>query len=385
MKRLISAWILILSLVVVSPVYAAKHLSACSNRGAGTFRCHAHIVSDDGLSAKVSSQPEGFAPNDLLKAYSLNGKAQVGTTIAIVDAYDDPKIFDDLNFYSRTFHLPLMKPCTSSNSSTNCFQKIDQNGGKHFPTLDSGWASETSLDVEIAHAICQNCNILLVEAASANLPDLFKAFDTAVESGAKVISNSYGGAEFAGETSFDFHFNHPGVAITFSSGDSGYGVEYPASSKFVTAVGGTSLSLSSKGSYQSESAWVGAGSGCSKYESKPAWQKDTHCLNRTVADVSAVADPETGVAIYDSLPFQSQQGWMKIGGTSLASPIIAAAYALGKNSSGFANSWPYSHSKSLHDIAVGKNGQCRGTYLCDALHGYDGPTGLGSPKGLGAF
>src|SRR5581483_3109436 len=159
-------------------------------------------------------------------------------------------------------------------------------------------------------------------------------------------------------------------------------------SRFVTAVGGTTLTLTSLGGYQHELAWNGAGSGCSKYENKPIFQKDAHCKNRTVADVSADADPETGAAIFDSYPFQGQRGWFKIGGTSLAAPLIAGVYALaGSNNSVMFNSLPYAHAKSnfLHDVALGKNGSCQGTYLCDALAGYDGPTGLGSPKGIKAF
>jgi len=205
---------------------------------------------------------------------------------------------------------------------------------------------------------------------------------------ADVISNSYGSGEFSGETSYDSHFNHPGIAITFSSGDNGYGVEYPASSKYVTAVGGTTLNLNSNSTYNSETVWSGTGSGCSAFELKPTWQKDNLCSKRTVADVSADADPNTGAAVYDSVKFQGQSGWFKVGGTSLSSPLVAAVYALaGVPSGSSANSLPYSsgNSTNLHDIVSGSNGSCRGTYLCTGVSGYDGPTGLGTPNGLAAF
>ena len=201
-----------------------------------------------------------------------------------------------------------------------------------------------------------------------------------------MISNSYGGREFPQELSFDPHFNHPGIAITFSSGDSGYGPEYPASSRFVTAVGGTTLNLKNN-NYIDENAWRGTGSGCSKYENKPTWQDDKKCSNRTVADVSADADPQTGAAVYNSLAFRGQKGWFKVGGTSLASPIIASIYALagGVKPNIFGNSLPYKPNANLRDVIGGNNGSCKTSYLCKATKGYDGPTGLGSPNGLNGF
>jgi subtilase family serine protease len=390
-KAVLAVLILLSTLSFVPNVSATSHTNACSARGGSSFRCHAHIVTDENGSPHVTSSPDGFGPANFLKAYSLRKTAPVKTTIAIIDAYDDPNIYNDLAIYSQTFGLPALKDCAISTATKTkpCFQKIDQNGGTNYPVSDAGWASEIALDVEIAHGICQNCSILLVEAKSASFNDLMTAFDKAVSMGANVISNSYGGGEFSGETGYDSHFNRSGIAITFSSGDSGYGVEYPAASKYVTAVGGTSLSLKSTGTYLSETAWSGAGSGCSKYESKPVFQKDAHCSNRTVADVSADADPDTGAAIYDSFSFEGKKGWFKIGGTSLASPLVAGVYAVAGlvPTTKLGNSLPYTFAKttSLHDIALGKNGTCKGTYLCDALEGYDGPTGLGSPKGEKAF
>jgi subtilase family serine protease len=201
------------------------------------------------------------------------------------------------------------------------------------------------------------------------------------------VSNSYGGGESSSETSSEnTYYNHPGVAITASSGDGGYGVEFPAASRYVTAVGGTSLSKASNTRGWTETAWSGAGSGCSSYVTKPAWQTDSGCSRRTVADVSAVADPNTGVAVYDSTSYQGLKGWLVFGGTSVASPIIGTVYALAGNASAVNyGSYPYSHTSSLYDVTSGSNGSCGGTYLCTAGAGYDGPTGLGTPNGTSAF
>jgi subtilase family serine protease len=239
--------------------------------------------------------------------------------------------------------------------------------------------------VQIAHGICPDCKILLVEAKSNSFANLMAAVDYA-SSHANVVSNSYGASEFSGETSYDFHFNHVGVPITVSSGDNGYGVEYPAASQYVTAVGGTTLSLSANGSRASETAWSGAGSGCSAYEPKPSWQTDTGCARRTVADVSADADPASGAAVYDSYGSSGQKGWFTVGGTSLAAPLVAGVYGLaGNGASTTYASFPYAHSGSLYDVVSGSNGSCSGSYLCTSVRGFDGPTGLGTPAGIGAF
>src|SRR5262249_5708626 len=221
-----------------------------------------------------------------------------------------------------------LAPCTTANG---CFRKVDQNGGTNYPRADKGWAQEISLDLDMVSAICPNCNILLVEANSNSFVNLAAAVDTAASLGANAISNSYGGSEFAGEVSYEAHFNHPGVAITVSSGDSGFGVEFPAASQYVTAVGCTTLSLSNGG--VSATAWSGCGSGCSQFISKPSWQTDTGCARRTVADVSAVADPNTGVLVYDTFRVPGGGGWLVFGGTSASAPIIAAVYGLAGNAS----------------------------------------------------
>jgi subtilase family serine protease len=317
----------------------------------------------------------GLTPANLLSAYKL-GSGGAGKTVAIVDAQDDPNAEKDLATYRSNFGLPA---CTTANG---CFKKVNQTGGTSYPTGDTGWSEEISLDLDMVSAVCPSCHILLVEATSASYANLGTAVNEAVKLGATAVSNSYGGGESSAETSYDSYYNHPGVAITVSSGDSGYGVEYPAASRYVTAVGGTHLTASSTTRGWTETAWSGAGSGCSAYEPKPSWQHDSSCSRRTVADVSAVADPATGVAVYDSY---GESGWLVFGGTSVASPIVASVYALSGNVSGVPASLAYSNTSSLFDVTSGSNGSCGGTYLCTAKAGYDGPTGLGTPNGTGAF
>jgi subtilase family serine protease len=235
-------------------------------------------------------------------------------------------------------------------------------------------------------AICPSCHIIYVGANSASFNDLATAVDTAARLGATVISNSYGGSEFSTEATIASHYNHSGVAITVSSGDSGYGVQVPAAFNTVTAVGGTTLTLKTNGTRVSETVWSGAGSGCSAYITKPTWQIDTLCAkNRTVADVAAVADPATGVAVYDTYGSRHGANWYVFGGTSVAAPIIGAVYALSAKTAGVPASLAYTKAKSLFDVTSGSNGSCGGTYLCTGGRGYDGPTGNGTPNGAGAF
>ena len=373
-------------------MHVRRHIPVCSEVVEGEAHCDADVITNEKGTPLASPKVIfGYGPAQLLKAYNLTGQAAGNPIIAIVDAYDDPNIAADLATYSATFGIPQLPTCSGAiaNSSVPCFKKVNQQGStSRYPRSDAGWSLEIALDVEVAHAVCQNCRILLVEANSPSYANLMTAVDTAVALGANVVSNSYGATEFSGETSYDSHFNRPGVAFTVSSGDSGYGLEYPAASRYVTAVGGTSLFLNPDGSYNSEIAWSGSGSGCSKYEAKQPWQLDTGCARRTVADVSADADPNTGAAVYDSVRYFGQSGWFQVGGTSLASPIIAAVYALSGNipAGKIESSVMYASAASnLHDILSGSNGSCSTLYLCTAQSGFDGPTGLGSPNGVGAF
>jgi subtilase family serine protease len=355
------------------------HAKVCPSADPGTARCHSLVRIDNSGQPLATTAPSGYGPTDLLSAYSLSSAGGIGQTIAIVDAYDDPNAESDLAVYRSQFSL---SPCTTANG---CFRKVDQNGGTSYPRGNTGWGEEISLDLDMASAICPNCHILLVEASSNSFANLATAVDRAAMLGANVISNSYGGSEYSGEVSDEAHFNHPGVAITVSSGDNGYGVEFPAASQYVTAVGGTTLTHVSSGSRAwTETVWSGAGSGCSAYIGKPSWQTDAGCSSRTVADVSAVADPNTGVAVYDTY-LHPRGGWLVFGGTSVAAPIIGSVYALAGNAGLITyGSYSYSHT-SLFDVISGSNGNCGGSYLCTAGSGYDGPTGNGTPNGTGAF
>ncbi|HZZ95805.1 MAG TPA: hypothetical protein VFE19_02230 [Jatrophihabitantaceae bacterium] len=377
---------------VISP-FACHH--ARSTKIASCFGELVSVRSANGaLSPMTTTAPSGYGPADIQSAYNLAGATSGGKTVAIVDAYDDPNAEKDLAVYRQHYGLPA---CTTANG---CFKKLNENGATSpLPSVDYGWGVEISLDLDMVSATCPDCHVLLVEANGATDADLYKAVDTAAATpGVAAISNSYGGAEASTQTADDAHFNHPGVAITASSGDDGYGVSYPAASRYVTAVGGTSLTKASNARGWTETAWSGAGSGCSAYDAKPSWQTDSGCAKRTVADVSAVADPNTGVAVYDTANgcgtssycdylislgiVQGADGYVQVGGTSASSPIIASVYALGGHTSA---SWTYAHTGSLNDVTSGSNGSCGGSYLCTGTAGYDGPTGLGTPNGTGAF
>ena len=365
----------------------------CGDPAPGDYACYAvRQIRGGGAGAFADS---GYGPADLQAAYNLAAASAsngIGQTIAIIDAYDNPNAEADLAVYRAHFGL---SPCTTANG---CFRKLNQNGATSpLPRADAGWAGEIALDLDMASAICPNCNLLLVEANSASFSNLALAFNRAYGQGARIISNSYGNTEDSSDLSFESTYNKSDAAITFSSGDDAYagGVSYPASSRYVTAVGGTSLTYS--GGAYSETAWSynatknwGAGSGCSIIIAKPTWQTDASCANRIVADVSAVADPYTGVATYDTNDSDpTKRGWGVYGGTSAAAPIIAGVYAIAAPTTGTTfNALPYANQGQLNDVTSGSTGSCpppAAAYFCTADTGYDGPTGLGSPNGTGAF
>src|SRR6266568_667579 len=289
-----------------------RHLAVCPKLADPTIaHCFAHVIINQDAVPFTTTKPAGFGPAEFRKAYNVTGKATGTPVVAIVDAYDQPNMLLDLQKYSTTFNLAQLTNCTGSiaNSSVPCFKKVNQTGGTTYPQTDAGWALEISLDVEAVHAMCDNCSILLIEAKTASNVDLLKAFDTAVTLGATVISNSYGSDEVSTEIQYDTHFNQPGIGVFASSGDSGYGVSYPAASRYVIAVGGTKLTLTATGAYSSESAWTDGGSGCSNYETKQSWQTDSGCGKRTVADVAADANPTSGAAVYDTVTYNGKKGW----------------------------------------------------------------------------
>jgi hypothetical protein len=360
-------------------------------------------VSERAEAAVVNKSPlGGLTPQNLHAAYALPSDTLAGATqtIAVVDAYNDPTAEADLAVYDSTFGLPA---CTSANG---CFRKLDQQGKTSpLPATNGEWATEISLDVQMAHAICQNCKVLLVEGNNESFESLADAVDAAVKAGATEISNSYGGAEEASDTSVNTAYNHPGIVITASSGDCGYRDEacggaasnFPAGSPDVVAVGGTRLSESA-GKWVS-TAWEDAGSDCSTIFTAQSWQSGlsnysaTGCAGkRASSDVSANADPYSGVDVYDTTPSERgyPTGWGVWGGTSESSPIVASEFGLagGAHSVSYPSATLYSNlgnAKALTDVVSGNNGKCSEASICTAGTGYDGPTGVGSPLGLDAF
>jgi subtilase family serine protease len=353
-----------------SPIGVAHSAKVCAAARAGEATCHALIRTD----IAPQAVPSGYGPADLRAAYNLTSSGSATQTVAVVDAYDSPTAEADLAAYRTQYGLPA---CTTANG---CFRKVDQNGGTSYPHRNTGWAQEIALDLDMVSAICPGCHILLVEAKTNSFANLGAAENRAAIMGATVISNSWGGGDVSDST-YGSYFNHPGVAITVSSGDAGYGVEYPASSQYVTAVGGTHLVSGGGTRGWTETVWSGAGSGCSTLNSalSGASTFGTGCAKRAVADVSAVADPNTGVAV------RYNGNWLVFGGTSVAAPIIAGVYGLAGNASSITNNYPYAHSGSLYDITSGSNGSCPTSQWCTARVGWDGPTGLGTPNGTGAF
>jgi hypothetical protein len=378
---------------------------------------------------KAAEGAYGLRPQDLHSAYQLPTTASSAQTIAVVDAYNDPTAESDLKVYDEEFGLPA---CTTA---SGCFAKLNQQGqASPLPATNGGWALEISLDIEVAHATCQNCHILLVEASSSSYLNLEAAEDSAVTAGATEISNSWSGGEPSTDSTA---FNHPGLVVTAAAGDDGYlnwdaptpeergFVGYPASSPHVVAVGGTRLELNSpSNTWKSETVWNGdgaGGGGCSEQFVAPPWQQElpdwssVGCSSkRAVADVSADADPYTGVAVYDSTRYEGKVlHWVSVGGTSLASPLIASVFALAGGAGGVeypAKALYENEIKapgSLHDLESGSNGKCSkpfnettgiagcttleeaascsGKAICLAGPGYDGPSGVGTPNGIGAF
>ncbi|MFD3581735.1 carboxypeptidase regulatory-like domain-containing protein [Streptomyces sp. NPDC058683] len=349
----------------------------------GVAQCFADVRtgSDHVIKPQLTAPPSAaLGPADIQAAYSLPASGE-GRTVAIVDAYGNSHAEADLAAYREHYGLP---ECTTANG---CFRKVDQNGGTDYPADDAGWALETALDLDAVSAACPACDILLVQGDSASLDDLGTAVDTAVRLGAKYVSNSYGlPSESASQTAYDHHYDHPGVAVVASTGDTGHVQNWPATNPDVVAAGGTRLTRTEDTERGwTESAWISGGSGCSLYEAQPAYQRGlaTGCDTRATADVSAVADPATGLAVYDTV---GKDGWLQVGGTSLSAPLITAMYALaGTPVEGtYPVTYPYINASGLTDVTEGSNDDC-GTVVCTAGAGWDGPTGLGTPVGVSAL
>jgi hypothetical protein len=361
--------------------------NACGPAKPGHARCFAEVRTDvaggtgvRGIAA--SALPQGMSPADLHSAYKLPTTGGANQTVAIVDAGDDATAEADLAVYRTTYGLPA---CTTANG---CFHKVNEHGAATPLPTDQGWGVEIALDLDMVSAACPQCHILLVEGDSASFDDLGTSVNSAVALGANEVSNSYGGTESGDAASYGADYTHPGTAIVASSGDGGYGIaNTPAAYTSVIAVGGTSLTKASNARGWTESAWIGASSGCSAWIDKPAWQSDPNCPGRMVADVAADADPNTGPAVYGTT--DGLTGWNVVGGTSASSPFIAGVIALAGNPQKFPNASAfYTDHSALFDVVGGNNitgMDCGGDYQCNAVSGYDGPTGWGTPNGLSGF
>ncbi len=440
------------------PTRYAKVRAVCPPAGPGDASCFALTLVpaasgaaaarpyEVGSGSSSSGPAGGLTPADLASAYGYSPTAgATGQTVAIVDAYDDPDVEEDLGTFDSEYGLA---PCTSADG---CFEKVGQTGSTTaLPEADTrGWSVEISLDVETVHSVCPNCRIVLVEADSESLGDLAASVDEAVSLGAGEVSNSYGALEPEMGATEQAAYDHPGVVIAAAAGDTGYldwddiadlleapGVpNAPASLPTVVSVGGTSLKLKASGVRKSETVWndsgppsgrgfkqfSATGSGCSTLFTAPSWQQsapgwaNAACGSRRLDnDIAAVADPYTGFDIYDSYVYSTEfkPGWLTVGGTSLSSPLITSLYALAGGAQGV--SYPaatlYTHlgqSSALYDVSSGGSGycdgvsaaacgepavneefgdlDCEGTTSCDAAPGFDGPSGVGAPNGLGAF
>lgn len=354
--------------VVPAPVARATTRAVCPATAPRAMRCFATISGDP---RPRSSVPLGLSPSEVKTAYGFprSMTAGRGQTIAIVAAFNSPRAESDLNVFSRRYGLPL---CTRTNG---CFKKVNQRGGVNsFPPTDPGWALEISMDIQWAHAIAPGAKILLVEADDNMLVNLAKAVEYGATH-ARYVSNSWGGSEFEGQGAFDSYFTRPGVSYFFSSGDDGYGAEYPTSSPNVISVGGTTLRGIGTSTF-SEKGWSGSGGGCSRYGKASAAQvafadyARTGCGGRRATpDLSLVADPSTGVSVYTSTPVDGQSGWFVLGGTSASAPMIAGRAAA--RGAVVNAKYVYGSSIRYRDITVGNNGTpCR--------TGWDFVTGRGS-------
>lgn len=343
-------------------------------------RCAANVVTDKSGRIIESTQPpvSGFGPPDLQDAYKIKTKGKSSTIVAIVDAFGYNNAERDLGIYRSQFGLPA---CTTDNG---CFKKLNQDGKqKDYPAQNLGWAQESALDIDMASAMCPNCQVWLVEGDSNSYQNLSTAVNTAARMGAHVISNSHLGGE-GGTQAYEPSYDHKGVAVTASSGDGGFGTGFPATSPHVIAVGGTHLVRDGSNRGWTETVWRGAGSGCSAIYSKPSWQNDKSCVRRMVSDVSAVADPATGVAVYGPTG-ENTSNWLVFGGTSVSAPLVGGIFGNNGGKVNYAKTVYKKPGKRLFDVTSGSNGTCNPAYYCTGVKGYDGPTGNGTPNGLAAF
>lgn len=384
--------------IQVQPLAERPSEEVCDPQASGKAACASQVVTDSkGTPLTTLGTPGGLTPKDLHTVYNLPctpggpvawecaTPATFGPRIvAIVVAFHSPTLESDLAAYSSRYKLPA---CTKANG---CLTVVNQDGNSSpLPSTREDWAAEEALDVQTIHAICQTCKILVVETNDNYFSNLTAGVRRAAAMGATSINNSYGGLESYGYLPlYDSAYTQPGVFVTAATGDWGYGAYYPASSKNVIAVGGTSLYLNSDSTYAYESVWSGTGSGCSgandanSYQTSVSTWSSMGCgTKRGIGDVAAVADPRSGISIYNSTPWSGLSGWYILGGTSLSSPIMAATLAMqtGTNT-GNGASYIYANPSKFRDVTSGSNGSCGGSIKCTAGAGYDGPTGLGTPN-----
>jgi subtilase family serine protease len=330
----------------------------------------------------LMAPPPGYGPSDIRAAYNIPTSAQGGDAIAVVDAYDLPTNLNDFNVFANEFGLPA-ETSTNPTASTNKVFQVVYSGGQQ-PSADPDWGVEISLDMEWAHSMAPKAKIYLVEAPSSSGQDLYNAIQVAAGlPGVKEISMSWGSGEFQGENTLDSYFQASGIVFFASAGDNGGQQEYPSESPNVVGVGGTSLYMNGN-TVTSEVAWGGSGGGPSSQEARPAFQNIVQSIvggARGAPDVSLVADPNTGVAVYDSTPDQGYSGWFVVGGTSLSSPATAgitnvrARYSA--NSTAELNRiYANLGSPFYRDITQGTAGSF------SAMAGWDFITGVGSSLGL---
>jgi hypothetical protein len=389
---------------LAQPRPAGRVRAACGPVRPRLARCFALYKSQVKVNAAIAARaagqaepaaaltPEGWGAKSIESAYKLPVSRNPHQTVAVVDAMSTPHLAADLGVYRKQYGLPA---CTTG---SGCLRIVNQQGkASPLPRADVfGWGIEETLDVSMVSAACPHCKLLVVEARSPSVTDLATAENTAARLGAAVISNSYGTRETGALQPLAKAYHHPGHTVVASSGDFGFtAASFPANLATVTAVGGTQLSRAHNARGWSEAVWHtqpgSAGSGCSAYVAKPGWQHDPHCPGRTSADVSALA---WNIPIFDSsIPDSDGGPWLSLGGTSASSPLIAGVYALAGNAATVRPGFEYAHTGALFDVTKGNNdwisgaggAVCGHDYLCQAKRGYDAPTGLGTPDGIGAF
>jgi MYXO-CTERM domain-containing protein len=353
--------------------------AVCSS---GLIRCHAHVLitptGEIQAEAAPLAAPPGLGPAQIQSAYQIDPTKARPATVAIVDAFGYADLESDLATYRAQFGLP---PCTRANG---CLTILNQNGQTaplppESPP-DNDWSEETALDVDAISAACPTCKIIVVQADDPSM-NMYTAQDAAAAARPTVISDSWGTPTPVGAdpSPLEPFFDHPGIAQFVSSGDSGYdeggqGPTYPSTSAHTISVGGTKLVQAGNARGWSETAWTRGGSSCAYTIARPAYQTASPCTFRAASDIAAIGDPATGLAVYNT----RAGGWVVVGGTSAASPLVAALFAsIGRGDITVAEL--AQKTSALFDVTSGSNGPC-GNILCNATTGWDGPTGFGTPS-----